>query len=217
MENTTFLRKESCLAAAAVCAAGGRQEVFHVRPAKLATGASGLCLREYFAGHGVITEGWLKEGETALEPIEFYKDPHRKQGPRPEHDLSNPQVQARYLQEVEEDHTNVESLACPCTTFCDWNLQNHGTRTFQNPMGAPNAKEEMGNTLAIFEAKLFEKALDRGHFPIAESSGRSGRYPKMWHLPCWQKILQRPDVDFLEVDMCAYGLAPLEAQSPDQF
>ena len=177
MENTTFLRKESCLAAAAVCAAGGRQEVFHVRPAKLATGASGLCLREYFAGHGVITEGWLKEGETALEPIEFYKDPHRKQGPRPEHDLSNPQVQARYLQEVEEDHTNVESLACPCTTFCDWNLQNHGTRTFQNPMGAPNAKEEMGNTLAIFEAKLFEKALDRGHFSDC------GEFRAIWQVP----------------------------------
>ena len=143
--------------------------------------------------------------EIALEPVELYEDPHRRQGPRPDHDLANPTVQQRFYQEVEEDKTNVEWLACPCTTFCDWNLQNNGTRTFQNPQGKPNAKEELGNTLSEFEAAIFEKALDRGHFPIAESSGRSGRYPKMWHLPCWQKLLQRPDVDFLEIDMCAYG------------
>eukprot|EP00435_Cladocopium_sp_Y103_P035203 s583_g9.t1 len=216
-EVETVLRKTSCLAAAACCAAGGRQEVYHVRPASQGAGPTGLCLREYFAGHGVMTEGWLKAGERAMEPIEFYTHPHLRQGPRPDHDLSQPAVQERYLQEIDADVTNVEWLACPCTTFCDWNLQNHGTRTFENPMGTPNEKEALGNQLAIFEATAFERALDRGHFPIAESSGRSGRYPKMWHLPCWQKILQRPDVDFLEIDMCAYGLAPLDASGPHAF
>ena len=144
----------------------------------------------------MITQGWLQAGEVALEPIELYEDPHHRRGLRPDHDLSQPMVQERCLREVEEDKVNVEWLACPCTTFCDWNLQNNGTRTFSNPTGLPNDKEAMGNCLAEFEAKIFEKALEKGHFPIAESSGRSGRYPKMWNLPC-QRILQRPDVDFL--------------------
>ena len=216
-EGIPMIRKQSCLAAAALCLAGGQQEQYHVRPAAAPHGPKGLVLREYFAGHGVITQGWRRAGEIALEPVELYEDPHRRQGPRPDHDLANPTVQQRFYQEVEEDKTNVEWLACPCTTFCDWNLQNNGTRTFQNPQGKPNAKEELGNTLAEFEAAIFEKALDRGHFPIAESSGRSGRYPKMWHLPCWQKLLQRPDVDFLEIGMCAYGLAPLDATDETQF
>ena len=165
----------------------------------------------------MITQGWLQAGEVALEPIELYEDPHHRRGLRPDHDLSQPMVQERCLREVEEDKINVEWLVCPCTTFCDWNLQNNGTRTFSNPTGLPNDKEAMGNCLAEFEAKICEKALEKGHFPIAESSGRSGRYPKMWNLPCWQRILQRPDVDFLEVDMCAYGLAPLDAGEPHHF
>ena len=190
------MRKRSCLAAAALCAAGGTLKQFHVKAASPPCGPTGLVLREYFAGHGVITQGWLQAGEVALEPIELYEDPHHCRGLRPDHDLSQPMVQERCLREVEEDKVNVEWLACPCTTFCDWNLQNNGTRTFSNPTGLPNDKEAMGNCLAEFEAKIFEKALEKGHFPIAESSGRSGRYPKMWNLPC-QRILQRPDVDFL--------------------
>ena len=211
------VRKSSCLAAAAVCAAGGMPQQYQVPTAGTPHGPSGLVLREYFAGYGVITKGWLEAGEVALEPIELYEEPHQRRGPRADHDLANQEVQDRFFKEVNTDVTNVEWLACPCTTFCDWNLQNGGTRTFKNPEGKPTEKEAMGNTLAEFEAKLFEKALDRGHFPIAESSGRSGRYPKMWHLPCWQRILRRADVDFLEVDMCAYGLAPIDREDDSKF
>lgn len=39
-------------------------------------------------------------------------------------------------------------------------------------------------------------------FPIAKSSGTSGRYPKQWHLPQWRRLLQRPDVDFIEIETC---------------
>ena len=126
-------------------------------------------------------------------------------------------MQFEQLRRVEADEFNVEWIACPCTTFCDWNLQNGGSRTFDKPVGFPTAKEEVGNTLSIFGAQLFEKALDRGHFPIAESSGVSGRYPKQWNLPQWQRLLQRSDVDFLEVDMCAYGLGPLDAGDKPHF
>ena len=152
----------------------------------------------------MITEGWLRSGGTALEPVEFYTDPHRRQGPRPEHDLSQPHVQAKYFQEVEADDTNVEWLACPCTTFCDWNLQNNGTRTFQNPMGAPNEKEDMGNKLAIFEANCLRRHWTEVIFLLRRAlGGRAG--PQDWHLPRGKRSLQRPDVDFLEVEMCAYG------------
>ena len=115
-----------------------------------------------------------------------------------------------YLQAIDNDQFNVPWIACPCTTYCDWNLQNGGTRTWDNPEGHPTAKEQMGNTLSTFGAVAFERALDRGHFPIAGSSGLSGRYPKQWHLPCWQRLLKRPDVQFIEIEMCSFGLAPLD-------
>eukprot|EP00435_Cladocopium_sp_Y103_P028983 s4663_g7.t1 len=155
--------------------------------------------------------------EVAQAPVELYSDPHRQQGRRSDHDLGDPAVQQKYLAEIEADLFNVEWIACPCTTFCDWNLQNKGTRTFDNPMGKPNDKEANGNNLSNFGAKAFETALLRGHFPIAESSGLSGRYPKQWHLPAWQRLLSRPDVDFLEIDMCAYGLCLLDSETDTQF
>jgi len=146
----------------------------------------------------------------ALEEVELYTDPHQQQGRRSEYDLADPAVQQHYLKEIDEDKFNVEWIACPCTTFCDWNLQNGGTRTFSQPLGRPTPKEDNGNVLSTFGATAFERALDRGHFPIAESSGISGRYPKQWHLPCWQRILRRPDVQFIEIDMCSFGLGPAD-------
>ena len=57
-------------------------------------------------------------------------------------------------------------------------------------------------------ANYFEAMLDSGGFPMAESSGCSGRYPKQWDLQCWRRILARPDVDFVEFRMCSFGLGP---------
>ncbi len=45
---------------------------------------------------------------------------------------------------------------------------------------------------------------------MAESTGASGRYPKQWNLPSWKRILARPDVDYMEFRMCAFGLGPPE-------
>ena len=188
-EVDTLVRKESCLSALAMFVAGGQGGQFKVSPSTTSVGPSGMKLQEFFAGHAVITNGWLKAGEHAGEPVELFADPHHRRGRREHHDLSKPAVQQAYLDALEADEFNVEWIACPCTTFCDWNLQNRGTRTFDNPMGQPNEKEAMGNTLSLFGAQLFERALQRGHFPVAESSGLSGRYPKQWHLPAWQKLL----------------------------
>ena len=173
-----------------------------------ARGHAGLVLREYFAGHGVITKGWTDAGMVALEPIELYDQPHQQLGPRPDHDLAQADRQKFYLDKLNEQESNVQWIASPCTTFCDWCLQNGGTRTFQNPAGLPTEKEKIGNILSEYGAKVFEKSMQQGGFPIAESSGTSGRYPKQWHLPQWRRLLQRPDVDFIEVDMRAFGLGP---------
>ena len=208
-EAATLVRKETCLPVLGLCLAGGGGHVRLVHPASRATtGSSGLVLREFFAGHGVITKAWLAEGAVALEPVELYEDPHRQIGPRPDHDLSKPEVQAKYKEEVQQNESNVHWISYPCTTFCDWQLQNQGTRTFECPAGQPTAKEENGNTLSNYGADLFEASMMAGNFPVAESSGTSGRYPKQWNLASWKRIIQRPDVDFIELDMCAFGLGP---------
>ena len=199
------LRKTTCLPALSQVFAGGGQAV---RPIHEARGQKGLVLQEYFAGHGVITKGWRAANQTALEPIELYAQPHQQLGPRPEHDLADPLRQEHFLGRLRARESNAQWIASPCTTFCDWCLQNGGTRTFQNPGGLPTAKEKLGNTLSEYGAKVFETSLVQGGFPIAESSGTSGRYPKQWHLPQWRRLLQRPDVDFIEIDMCAFGLGP---------
>lgn len=203
------LRKTTCLPALSQCMAGGPPMMKKINGAQ---GHEGLVLREYFAGHGVITRGWKEAGMVALEPIELYDQPHQQIGRRPDHDLADATCQKYYLDRLDQQESNVQWIASPCTTFCDWCLQNGGTRTFKNPAGLPTDKELIGNTLSEYGAKLFEKSMQQGGFPIAESSGTSGRYPKQWHLPAWRRLLQRPDVDFIEVDMCAFGLGPPDAE-----
>jgi len=79
-------------------------------------------------------------------------------------------------------------------------------------MAPVKESEALGNDLARFAAEMFAKSLDLGLFPVAESSAPSRnpnrRYPKMWDLTEWQEILGRPDVDFVDFPMCAYGLGP---------
>ena len=195
-ETTGCLRKTTCLPALSQVFAGGGQVI---RAVHEAGGHKGLVLQEYFAGHGVITKGWRAANQTALKPIELYEQPHQQLGPRPEHDLSDPLRQEYYLDRLRDRESNAQWIASPCATFCDWCLQNGGTRAFQNPAGKPTAKEQVGNALSEYGAKVFETSLLQGGFPVAECSGTSGRYPKQWHLPQWRRLLQRPDVDFIEL------------------
>ena len=199
-------RAQSCLAALALAgtADGGALAV------RAAGQGKGLRLLEVFAGCGVLTRGWERHGSPAEVPVELYGDPHRRKDPRPDHDVTDPAVQRRLLHDVRAGQFNVLWIASPCTSFCDWQLQNGGTRTFTNPLGGPTwtPNEVIGNKLSTFSAQQFKAALDAQVFVIAESSGPSGRYPKQWNLPAWQKLLRRPDVDFVEFDMCAFGLGP---------
>ena len=171
-----------------------------------------LVLRELFAGKATLTEQWRRQGGKALEPVEVFRDPHTREGYQSEHDLMKPEIRARHLARAKEGPENIGWVAAPCTSYCDWNLENGGSRTFTQPQGgsgrALTEREQEGNVLSTFAANYFEAMLDAGGFPMAESSGCSGRYPKQWDLPCWRRILQRPDVDFVEFRMCSFGLGP---------
>ena len=207
------LRRESNLAAAAIvgCIRAGSQPLVE----KIVVRGGALCFQEVFAGVGVMTAGWADAGIRVLSPVEVWSDPEARQGYRPDCDLTKGDVQKRLLCSAASGQANVWWIAPPCTSFCDWGAQNNGTRTFACPWGGANGKphkdvELQGNLLSKVAAELFLNVLRSGGFPVVESSGRSGRYPKMWDLPWWRDILARPDVQFVEFPMCAFGLGPAD-------
>eukprot|EP00435_Cladocopium_sp_Y103_P076192 s59_g80.t1 len=213
---TDCFRQHSCLAMMAAVAGGGdrSQVVRGVRPAGAPHQPGDLVLQEVFAGSGRITSKW-KETHSAEEPIEVFEDPHRRRGYKQSHDLLLDSNRRSLGEKAHAGPANVWWLAAPCTSFCDWQLQNGGTRTFQDPEGGqdgPQQQRELdGNVLSTLAADAFESVLDRGAFPVCESSATSGRYPKQWDLPAWKRVLARPDVEYMEFPMCAFGLGP-----PDQ-
>ena len=216
--DASILRRQSCLAQVATLAGGhDHQQRMQVTRQVISPESSGaLVLQELFAGTGRVSDAWRRSGGIALTPVEVYSDPVHQQGYQSDYDLAKPTVQQTYLQAASDGDVSIGWVASPCTSYCDWSLQNGGSRTFDNPVGTgagPMAfTETVGNTLSEFGALYFETLLDAGGFPICESSGRSGRYPKQWDLPCWQRILQRPDVDMVEFPMCSFGLGPIDEQ-----
>ena len=207
---TSLVRRHSCLASVAALAGSGERAVEVLRSVRPT--APHLLLRELFAGHAVLTKQWERQGGQALQPVEVFENPHTRDGYRAEYDLLRPEVREEHLLRARQGPENVGWIASPCTSYCDWALQNGGTRTFAAPRGAEGGgitqKEQEGNTLSDFGAEYFTTMLDHGGFPICESTAPSGRYPKQWHLPSWKQVLQRPDVDYVDLDMCAFGLGP---------
>ena len=218
-ESPPACRPHSCLASVATVAGSeAPHQVYRELRAVPDAPASGLVLQELFAGTGRITHGWQAGGK-ALTPVEVFEDPHARKGYRAQDDLLLLDNQQRVLADVKQGRANVWWIAAPCTTYCDWQLQNGGTRTFAKPEGTGEGsygqREQDGNALSTFAAEVFVTALESGSFPVCESSAASGRYPKQWDLPCWQAILQRDDVDYIEFPMCAFGLGPPD--TPNEF
>ncbi|CAK9114808.1 unnamed protein product [Durusdinium trenchii] len=216
--------RHSCLSYTAATA-GGSMDIHHDHNVIRAVRSAGqphepgqLVLREFFAGKGGISAEWSKTSPI-MEPVEVYEHPHDKQGYRAHFDLSRKDVHDKFLAEVRTGPSNVHWIAAPCASYCDWQQKNGGTRTFECPEGTGQgplaATEAMGNILSAHAAELFEASLDSGAFPLVESSGVSGRYPKQWDLPCWKRILNRPDVEYVDLPMCAFGLGPPD--EPDHF
>eukprot|EP00435_Cladocopium_sp_Y103_P045096 s974_g12.t2 len=190
---TDCFRQHSCLAMMAAVAGGGdrSQVVRGVRPAGAPHQPGDLVLQEVFAGSGRITSKW-RETHSAEEPIEVFEDPHRRRGYKQSHDLL-----------LDSNRRNLGEKARG-TSEC-----------VVDPEGGqdgPQQQRELdGNVLSTLAADTFESLLDRGAFPVCESSATSGRYPKQWDLPAWKRVLARPDVEYMEFPMCAFGLGP-----PDQ-
>eukprot|EP00435_Cladocopium_sp_Y103_P012460 s1027_g3.t1 len=213
---TDCFRQHSCLAMVAAVAGGAEQAqvVRGVRAAGAPYQGHELVLQEVFAGSGRITAKW-KETCPVEEPIEVFEEPHHRRGYRHHHDLLLEGNRKDLKAKAVQGPANVWWLAAPCTSFCDWQLQNGGTRTFQDPEGGhdgPQQQREIdGNSLSTLAADTFESLLDEGAFPVCESSAGSGRYPKQWDLPAWKRVLARSDVEYIEFPMCAFGLGP-----PDQ-
>ena len=210
---TDCYRQFSCLASMA-SVAGTNEETQILRGVRAAGGPHqkhDLVMQEVFAGSGRITTKW-SETAPAEEPIEVFEEPHKKRGYRQDHDLLLEANRNKLREKARKGPANVWWLAAPCTSFCDWQLQNQGSRTFQEPEGGgdgPQQQRELdGNSLSTLTAEIFEDLLDEGAFPVCESSASSGRYPKQWDLPAWKKVLTRPDVEYIEFPMCAFGLGP---------
>ena len=99
--------------------------------------AYGIVAQEVFAGSGGWTKAMREAGHTALEPIEVYEDPLKQKGYRADHDITDPAVRSRLLDQARElpgpNVPNVYHLGTPCTSYCDFNLLNGGTRTYDQP------------------------------------------------------------------------------------
>ena len=143
------LRRYSSLAA--VAAVAGSRDHGGLRRAVRGGEQQGLCFRELFAGKATLTDQWRVLGGHALEPVEVYEEPHTREGYRKEHDLLKKEVRELHLRRARDGPENVAWLASPCTTFCDWQVQNGGTRSFSEPEGSAqrSQKEEDGKTLCL--------------------------------------------------------------------
>ena len=83
-----------------------------------------LCFQEVFAGSAVLSSAFEAAGVKVMEPIEVFEDPHRRQGYREAFDLTLPQVQKDLIYAAGGGPANIWWIASPCTSFCDWGLQN---------------------------------------------------------------------------------------------
>ena len=175
---------------------------------------------------GVFRMGWLDcrvtaSGFTCAEPVELYEDPLTMEGVRPEHDLSDPAVADR-LRELAKaapapDVPNIWQFGSPCTTFCDFQLLNQGTRSFSSPEGdGTRAEELLGNQFADLCAELCESLYTCGREFAFESSAPSGRYPKIWDLPSMRRMRQSTGARVVPMDMCAWYLG-VEEGTPGHF
>lgn len=73
------------------------------------------------------------------EPVEYVEDPIRQTGYKPEHDLTSPAVKERLLGLAEAmprpEVPNIWHFGFACTLYCDHQLNNGGTSTWDQPEG----------------------------------------------------------------------------------
>ena len=174
--------------------------------------AKGIYVQEVFAGWGGWTSGMLRQGFRADPPIEYYEVPLQLVGPRPEHDIQDAAVRAALLEKArappDADVPNLWEWETPCTTYCDYQRLNGGTRTSLRPEGdGSRADEVQGNEFAKFASELCLEL---------RSSALMGQYPKIWDLPCVRRLREQTGARIVPMHMCVWFLQPHTCQ-PHQF
>ncbi len=100
----------------------------------------GVRVKEVFAGTARWTQAQKERGFAAYEHVEYYRDPIRQRGPRPEHDLRRLDVRQALLLEVRAAPgpgvANTWQWGTPCGTFCAGYPTLQGARTVGEPSGA---------------------------------------------------------------------------------
>lgn len=178
--------------------------------------AYGIVAQEVFAGTG-WTKAMKEAGHRVLEPIEIYEDPLRQKGYRAEHDLKDPKVRKRLTDQAKElpgpDAPNLYHLGTPCTSYCDFNLLNGGTRTYERPQGDPDQlteSESDGNLFCDFTCELCLEAYNHDKEFVVENTMPTGRYPKLWDQPAMQRLQRATGALFIPAHLCEWGLSPLD-------
>ena len=178
-----------------------------------------LMLRELFAGQATLTRAWKQRGGKALEPVEVYAYPHHREGYRAAHDLLRPEVQDVHLQRARHGPENVGWVASPCTSYCDWNLENGGSRTFEHPEGGsgrPLTEKGGGQPVVRIRGEVLPQHAGERWLPHRrEVLAAQGGTPSNGTCRVGRPFLARPDVDWVELKMCAYGLGPPD--EPDAY
>ena len=181
--------------------------------------AYGVRVQEVFAGSGSWTKAMVEAGLAANEPIELYSDPLQKQGRRDHFDLKDEKIANHYLQATMElpgpCAANVWEFGTPCTSYCDFNILNGGTRSFDAPEGGPKPtqSEQEGNHFCELTCRMCESLYAHDKEFILESSMPSGRYPKIWDQPAVQRLQQLTGALIVPTHLCEWGCAP--ADKPD--
>lgn len=157
-------------------------------------------------------------GHTTLEPIEVYEDPLKQKGYRADHDITDPAVRSRLLDQARElpgpNVPNVYHFGTPCTSYCDFNLLNGGTRTYDQPQGDSERRtqsEIQGNLFCDFTCDLCLEAYNHDKEFVVENTMPTGRYPKLWDQPAMQRLQKATGALFVPAHLCEWGLSP-----PDQ-
>ena len=92
-----------------------------------------------------------------------------------------------------------------------------GTRTLLCPEGdGTRADEVQGNDFAAFAAEVCIQLHASGRLFAFESSAPSGRYPKIWDLPCMQRLREQTGARLVPLHMCAWHLQPWDC-APGSF
>ena len=100
----------------------------------------GVYVQQVFAGWAGWSAGMEQQGFRAVPPVEYFDDPLSQSGPRPAFDLRDATVRQQLLA---ADVPNLWQFGTPCTTFCDYQRLNGGTRTVTCPEGDGTRADEV--------------------------------------------------------------------------